>query len=335
MPGTAKNTWARPLLLGARAALSLGLLALLAYSLDWRSITSALAEASPALVMASGLLYYLGIGLSCWKWQLLLRLERVEAGAGRLVRWYLIGAFASNFLPTDIGGDLGRGYLAGRATGQPLAVARSIIVERLSGLLFMLLLAWVGALVLLPWRGLTLGLGAAGLVGVGALWAGRGRAPSRGRPMAWGAALWSRLPVKLREIAASTGEVAVRARRRPTTLALLLLLSLIVQLHAGFGLWLNLYAVGARLPLAPVVLVMALASLIGLLPVSLNGWGVREAVLVALLAPLGADPARVVASSLLARAVILVLSAGGAALIPLEGAWRGGKRPAETPDGLK
>jgi uncharacterized membrane protein YbhN (UPF0104 family) len=309
---------ARRLALAAQTLLSAALLAWLLAQVEWREVAGTLASASPAVLGVGVGVYYGGVVLSCWKWRLLLGLERVEVGMGRLVRWYLIGAFANNFLPTDVGGDLGRGYLAGRTTGRPVAVARSILLERLTGLLFMLLLAWAGAVLLLPWGALVLGLSAIGLLAACGLWAAwrQGRRHRAVSPRA--AALVARLPAQVRAVGASSAAVARQGQDEPGTLARILLISLAFQVLAGLGLWLNLYAVGVLLPVAPVVLAAALASVAGLLPFSLNGWGVREALLVTLLAPLGASAAAILAGALLARMLVLVLSSAGAALLPLE-----------------
>lgn len=305
-----------------RIIVSVGLIAWLVFSVDWPTVGRALLGADLALLLFSGLLYYIGIALSCLKWQLILRVEGIEIQLGRLLRWYLIGAFASNFLPTDIGGDLGRGVLAGRHSGRPLAVLRSILVERLSGLIFMLLLGWAGALILLPGpRRLIILASLIALVVALSLWAlwykiGPGLVQR----------LLDRLPDRLRTKIAESVAVGHEFVRRPGILTAVLLLSLLFQLLAGFGFWIDLLAVRVGLPAVPAMLAWSLVAVIGLLPISVNGWGVRETVLIGLLVVPGAQSGGVFAAALLARAVVLLLSLPGAALLAMEG--RRGLRPA-------
>ena len=299
----------------AQSLLSLALLAWLVRSVDWRSLLEAMRQVSPVIVAVGVSIYYAGVLLSCIKWRAILAFDALQPPLVRLLRWYLIGAFASNFLPTDIGGDLGRGLLAGRATGRPVAIARSIIVERLSGLLFLLLLGWIGALTLLPGRTLLLALSGAALLVVATAWIAARRVPAVTASLH---ALTLRLPPSVRQVGANSRVLLAKGLAQPGSLAGILGLSLAFQLLAGFGIWLNMSAVGLSLPLWPVILASALASVASLLPVAVNGWGLREGVLVALLSQLGAPASTVLAGALLARALVLVCSLVGAALLPLE-----------------
>jgi len=77
-------------------------------------------------------------------------------------------------------------------------------------------------------------------------------------------------------------------------------------------------AVGVDLPFLTVVPIAALVGLIGLLPVSINGWGVREVLIVTLLTPLGAPADRVLAGALLGRFLVLVVTLVGGVLLWLE-----------------
>jgi hypothetical protein len=61
-----------------------------------------------------------------------------------------------------------------------------------------------------------------------------------------------------------------------------------------------------------------MAGVLGVLPIAINGWGVRESVFVTLLAPLGAAPGDILAGVLLGRALVLALSLVGAAPLLLE-----------------
>jgi uncharacterized membrane protein YbhN (UPF0104 family) len=305
-------------LIASQALLSVTLVLVLVYGVDWRGLFGAFRQVSPAIVAVGVGVYFAGVLMSCFKWRLILALDGIAPPLGRLLRWYLIGAFASNFLITEIGGDVGRGYLAGRFSGRPTAVARSIVIERLSGLIFMLLLGGLGALILLPGRGLMLGCTALALaVGALAWWLGR-RVAHRSLVGGRVGPLVRRMPAAAQRLVADSRLFFERAAGQRATLAAVVALSLLFQLLAGFGIWLNMFAVGLVLPLWSVILAAALASVVSLLPVTINGWGVREGVLLGLLTPLGAPAATVLAGALLARALVLACSLVGAALLPLE-----------------
>lgn len=314
----ALSDWARR---RARLALqlivSVALLVWIVKSVSWPELLATVADASPLLMALACGLYYLGVALSCWKWRLLLQLEQIELPFGRLFRWYLIGAFAGNYLPTEVGGDLGRGLVAGRATGRPLAIARSILIERLSGLLFMLAIAWVGLIVVLGQNALALGIALAGL---GALIVG-GVVLRHPMGMPLGGALhglWRRAPGRLRAMIADSLAAGGRYLQRPRAMAMVAALSLAFQILAGVGVWLNLLAVGAAPPLAITVLIAAMAGVVGMLPITLNGWGVREGLFVALLTSYGATASQALAAALLGRALILLVTLPGALSLALE-----------------
>jgi uncharacterized membrane protein YbhN (UPF0104 family) len=106
-------------------------------------------------------------------------------------------------------------------------------------------------------------------------------------------------------------------RRQPGRLVLCLLLSIMIQ--AGF-VTLNVslaIASGLNLPGSAWYYAWPLAKLIAIVPISLAGLGVREASLAALLAPLGADPAKVVAVGLLWQGVIFATGILGGSILVL------------------
>lgn len=285
-----------------QATVSLALILWLLANISWRETLTVLVQADLLTMVAACALYYAGVALSCWKWAIALRVEAIQAPFARLFRWYLIGAFVNNFLPTDVGGDLGRGFYAGRFTGQTGAVARSIIVERATGLLAMAVLA-SASLTFINWRipvEILLIAAILALAVAGAALAGRARLP-----------FLTRMLDKMRESGA-------RYVQAPGSLTVMLVLSFAFQVLAGTGVWLNMVAVGVHLPFLTVVLAAALVGLAGLLPISINGWGVREALIVTLLTPFGAPPDRLLAAALLGRFLLLLVTLAGGILLLFE-----------------
>lgn len=274
----------------------------LAASVEWSALLGALIGASLPIVLLSCALYYFGVVLSCWKWSILLDLEEIDLPFGRLYRWYLMGAFASNYLPTEVGGDVGRIVVAGRFTGRSIEVARSIFAERFSGLIVLALMAWVGLIALL--RSYTLALlilVSSFVIVIGAVLF----------TLHFASATKKRLPDKIRFAVESSVEVWTKLLDRPKSLALIMTISLMFQILAGVGVWLNMRAVGAILPMSVVILAYALSGVVSLLPVTINGWGVREGLLITLLTPFGASASSILAGALLGRALLLLVTLPG------------------------
>jgi len=120
-------------------------------------------------------------------------------------------------------------------------------------------------------------------------------------------------------------------RRRPGRLALCLTLSILIQ--SGFvGLNVALAtASGLTVPAEAWYFAWPLAKLIAIIPVSLAGLGLREGSLAVLMAPLGAEPARVVAVGLMWQAILFAAGVVGGIMFLLTGKTKGtGSEPSAT-----
>ncbi|MDA8164478.1 MAG: lysylphosphatidylglycerol synthase transmembrane domain-containing protein [Desulfobacteraceae bacterium] len=81
------------------------------------------------------------IFISCLKWKLFLDLQQKPVPLRLLMRYYYIGYYFSNLLPSNVGGDVARAYYAGRHIKSHGHAAISVFMERGTGLLLLLLLA--------------------------------------------------------------------------------------------------------------------------------------------------------------------------------------------------
>jgi hypothetical protein len=100
--------------------------------------------------------------------------------------------------------------------------------------------------------------------------------------------------------------------RQPGLLASTTLLSLLVQLANVVLVWLIALGLGLDVSLGYMTVVVPLMTLLTLLPVSVNGMGLREVALVVLLGPAGVPAAAAVTLSLLTFAVYAALGLVGA-----------------------
>jgi hypothetical protein len=99
--------------------------------------------------------------------------------------------------------------------------------------------------------------------------------------------------------------------RRPGLLVGTTLLSVLVQLAAVVLVWLIGVGLGLSVPLPYYGVLVPLVTLLTLLPVSLNGMGLRELGTVLLLAPLGVGTASAVTLSVLQFAAYSLASLAG------------------------
>jgi hypothetical protein len=285
---------------------SLTLLAVLAWRLDWGRLASAFARLDLGLWLAALLVYLLTQVVSAVRWQALARLVGFDGGWGRYLAYYYVGMLFNLVLPTSVGGDVVRAWYlarqqgAGPAAGRRTAALLSVLADRVNGVLVLVALAVVAAaccpVPLAPWVVTAVAAVAAGsLVGL----AGLPLLPRLQRLLPGNA--------HLRRLADGT-RLYLRHRR---VMAWVTVLSLVVQVANVAVVWLAGEALGLPVPAAFYGVLVPLVTLLTLLPVSVNGMGLREVGTVALLAPLGVDAAAAVTLSLLVFAVFTAASLSG------------------------
>jgi uncharacterized membrane protein YbhN (UPF0104 family) len=284
---------------------SLVLLGALAARIDWGQVASTFAAIDWSLWLAAVGVYALTQVVSARRWQLLAGVLGLGGSLAQYVRYYFIGMFFNLVLPTSVGGDVVRAWYLSRqqgeasADGRRMAAFLSVFADRASGVLVLVALACAATAacpVDLPRSisGSVAALGGGALLGVAALPLLR-RLPLPGE----------RLP-RLVE----GGQTYLRHRR---VLCAAMLLSLAVQVANVVLVWLVGEAMGLRVPPLYYGVMVPLVTLLTLLPISLNGMGLREAGTVLLLLPLGIDPTAAVTLSFLSFAVTTACSLGGVA----------------------
>ena len=79
--------------------------------------------------------------VSAMKWWILLRCRRVSSPFWHVWSLYYVGKFYNLFLPTSVGGDIVRVYGLGVTTGQNIEAMASVIVDRFTGFITLIVLA--------------------------------------------------------------------------------------------------------------------------------------------------------------------------------------------------
>jgi hypothetical protein len=107
-------------------------------------------------------LYFLAVISNAYKWQVLLKAQGVPVPIKTLINYTFVGFFFTNFLPSNVGGDIMRGYGLARYTDRNADAAVSVVVDRIIGLMAFMFTAVVAALVAVRLVSTTQGEGAAG-----------------------------------------------------------------------------------------------------------------------------------------------------------------------------
>ena len=116
-----------------QAVLSMGLLVFLLRSLDLAAFRTLFARLPLWFYLLSLLVVLGGQVVYAWRWRLLLAEAGVRVPLLLTVRQYFIGTFLNNFLPSTVGGDVGKVYFLGRDHGYRVVMA-SVVLDRMLGL---------------------------------------------------------------------------------------------------------------------------------------------------------------------------------------------------------
>jgi glycosyltransferase 2 family protein len=265
----------------ARALAGLGGVALLLRSSDPAAVARELSAARPGWLLAALLTGCVSQLAAAVPWALLLP-HHPELRWPRLARAFLRATFASQVLPTGVGGDALRTAEVGRVVGYGGALA-ALAGSRVLGLLAMALWAAAAGWLLAGSGGALLPVSSTAFLGV-VLAAG---------VVAFGAdhvvrrVPVGRAPQRLRRLLEEMATGLRSYRRRPGRLAAVLAVSLAVWGLNLVSMVLFTRSLGATVDWDVFAVAMPLTLAVTLLPITVNGLGVREGVLVGLLARAG------------------------------------------------
>ncbi len=302
------------LTLGGKIAVSAGLLVWLFSRVDFVRLWSYARTASAAWLIAALGVYTVTLLIGTWRWSLLLGAQAVKVPGKHLVSSYLVATFFNNFLPSNIGGDVIRIRDTVAPAGSKTLATTIVLIDRGIGLLGLVLVAAVGA-------------------SAGADLAGSTTAP------VWPPVLWGSL---LLAMALSAPAVLVpegvgrmlqplrvfhhqwvtdrivkitdalgRFRERPEALAgcfggAVAVQALMVVFYVSI-------AHSMRIPVSPwhLAVIVPMSFVVQMLPVSVNGFGVREATFSFYFTRLGLPIESALIVSFVGAALVILFSVSG------------------------
>ncbi len=299
-----------------RVAVSAVLLIWIGCKIDWSSVGSAFARLHLGYWLGAVGLLLVAQVVSALRWQCFADQLRFPRTLPQLTGIYFIGMYFNLGLPTSVGGDVVRAWYLDAKSGRRLAAFASVLLDRLNGLMVLVGLACVAVTVVpldLPWwiPVSVWGLAGCGLLGL------------------TGLAIVARLD-RLRPSRREQLRTMLRILHQPRTLVATTLLSVIVQVASVLNLWLVGLSIDAPVPSAYYWVLAPVISVLTLLPISVNGTGVREWAMIIFLAPLGVNENSAVPLAVLWFAVSGLCGLLGG-LVYLFGFFPKPEPPAEPP----
>jgi hypothetical protein len=242
-----------------------------------------------------------------FRWRMLMRPIMPTPSVWNLLGIYSIGLFFNLAFPTVVGGDVVKMYYAGKPSRRFAQSFASTFLDRDTGMLAMMIIAVVASLVhpvrlegipvmLILWAAFVAFIAA----NIGIFAPGLHRLLVAGiRRVGLG-----RLAGKIDTLSGVFQTIG----KYPGVLALSLGISLVNQLLVIAVTWLVAVGLGIHVPFPYFLVFVPTITLISMIPVSLNGMGLREYAFVALFSAIGVDRESAVALGLISSAII-VLSA--------------------------
>jgi uncharacterized membrane protein YbhN (UPF0104 family) len=312
-PSTAR----RVLFTIVKLAVSGALLAILLSRVDLASLWAGARSASVSWLFVALGVYAISFAGATWRWHLLLGVQDVQMPRRTLLGSYLVAAFFNNFLPSNIGGDVVRIRDTAGSAGSKTLATTVVLVDRIMGLMALILVAALGATMAATtwgrapspiwpswlWAGFAVGAVALvpALVAPGTLfrllqpltmlhptWVGEKIETMTGAMARFGAH-----PGKL--AGCFTGAIAVQA------LLVVYYLAVVHALHVPVTIW-------------DLAVIVPVSFVVQLIPVSVNGFGIREATFSLYFTRLHLPIQSAILMSLMATVLMMVFSLTGAAV---------------------
>ena len=266
----------------AKLAVSTALLAWLLHKAGLTRIGEALVHSDLRWLAAAVALGFAATCVQATQWHALLAAGGLRRTWWRCLRLVFVGNTFNSILPSSIGGDVARAMMAADTPAERVPAATTVVLQRLCNFPGMMVLMGLGVLLTLgDARAAEIrGVAIAALV-VGAAGLGMCMSPLLGRLAA--------LPVLQRR---RPGRVLARLLRaldafRDRRLELLLasVRGTLFWALSVLNQYAFMHAVGVPIPLSYAAIVVTTINALTMLPISINGYGVREGGFARLLNP--------------------------------------------------
>jgi hypothetical protein len=311
------SPWRRAAILALKIAVSVALLAVLFSRVDARRLWTIARHASGVWLGAALLIYFLNVLASVWRWRLLLRAQDVSVPGRTLLASYLVATFFNNFLPSNVGGDVIRIRDTARPAKSTTLATMVVLSDRVLGLMALVLVAALGAS-----AAAEVPAHAVSPIWPSWLWAGFLLCAAAAAPAVVAPVGFSRLlqpltvfhPEWVGGRIEKLTDVLWRFREQPAAIAscfavavgvqasmILYYLAVIHGLHLPVGVW-------------DLAVIVPISFVVQLLPVSVGGFGVREATFSLYFAKIGLPMESAVVMSLVGAALLMLFSLSGAAV---------------------
>jgi uncharacterized membrane protein YbhN (UPF0104 family) len=302
----------RTALVALKIAVSIGLLVYLFANTDLEALRERVRRGDLLLLAAAVVLYLVMLGIATWRWRLLLEAQGFRARMRPLSASYLVATFFNNFLPSNIGGDVIRVRDSSRLTGSTTTSLAVVAIDRILGFSALYVLAAIAY-----FAGSDEGRALAGadtvVLALGPIFGGLafvffrpGIARTLMRVSRIDRIGWARERFLVVQAAVHV------YRERVGHVWIAFGASVALQALVVWYYYTIAHALSIPLPLSICFVMVPLCTLVQAVPISFNGWGIRESLFIVYFRQLGLPSDNALAFSVVGAGLIVLLSLSGA-----------------------
>jgi uncharacterized membrane protein YbhN (UPF0104 family) len=315
-PGEARPAH-RHVLMALKIAVSIILLTILFARIDSAQLWASTRQASVVWLVAALAIYFVNVLASVWRWKVLLGTQHIDLPSRTLLGSFLVAIFFNNFLPSNIGGDVIRIRDTAKAAKSKTLATTVILVDRVMGLIGLVLVAALGATM-----AASVARHVPSPIWPSWLWMGFLLAMMLSAPAVLAPAGVGRLlqpltilhPEWVGDRIDSVTTALSRFRQRPGAMLSCFGGAVFVQTSIVFFYVAVASALHIHITTWDLAVVVPLSFIVQMLPVSVNGFGVREATFSFYFARIGLPLESGLLVSLVAAVLIMLFSVSGAAV---------------------
>ena len=300
------------LLILLKLSIAITLVAVIVSRVNLEDVWDVFVEADKLLIAGAFLLYFVGLCVIATRWKILLAVQGVSAGFFTLVKSMLVAVFFNNFLPSTIGGDAMRAYDTWKMGGGKTQSVSIIFIDRLLGIFTLFIFALLALLLssidvsFIPNIKLWILLAVAtGFLGIYILFF---KAAVISRYLHTDDQADSGL---VRRLLLKVFDVFAVYNGKPGILFIALFLSVLLQLNVIFHYYLIALSLGIDISVQAMFIIVPVAIVVMMIPVSINAIGIREAIFVTMFAFYGVSNADALAFSWMSFVLITLLGVIG------------------------
>ncbi len=268
-----------------KAIVSIVLITVIISKIDWENAVKQLSGANIYLLSVTVLIALFIRWLMAFKWNILLSVNQTKIPTWNIVKIIMIGGFLGMFLPSSLSTDVVRGYYLTKENTAKLHVTSTIIIDRLFGILSLLITGIIGVCVsdnLLEQLNLKpiLLIGTLGIFFIFIILFNK-------KLMERFNAFFENKSSKIHNILLKGYNALSEFYNYPKSLACSFFISLGIQFLRIIRFYLIAEAINVNIPFIYFIVVVPAIMIVLMIPISLGGLGVKEGAAISLLILLG------------------------------------------------